>query len=282
MEREFLDYYDWLNAGGLEGTGQKVEAPTGQPSTAPGTDDWLAPWLVLNPPYDAPAGQTWVRNPQTGVWELQASVPGTNNVPATNTGAGGTTSGDVGSGNGGWGWLTEPFTRQPPSYRPGATFQPPTFTTPPPFSYKSFEAPTKESIYADPSYQFRLGQGQQALEQSAAGRGILRTGGTLKDLVNYGQNAASQEYSNIFDRAVQAHNLGLQQELGTYGVNYGVTRDAYDRLFDANKAVFEAQERENVRSNQREVDNFLSDFDIFEKNRRRAGDYLFRAAELGG
>lgn len=180
-----------------------------------------------------------------------------------------------------WGYLPEPFTKTPPSYKPGPGFVPPTFTPPPPFSYKEFAPPTTDSIFADPSYKFRFGEGQKAVEQSAAGRGVLRTGGTLKDIANYGQNAASQEYSNIFKRGVDTHNLGLQQALGTYGTNYGVSRDVFDRLYEGNKAQFTAQQRENELMNSRDFDNFLADYDIFEKNRRRAGDYLFQAAELG-
>ena len=53
---------------------------------------------------------------------------------------------------------------------------------------------------ADPGYQFRLDQGQQALERSAAARGLLSSGSTLKGIENYAQGAASQEYQNAFNR----------------------------------------------------------------------------------
>lgn len=52
----------------------------------------------------------------------------------------------------------------------------------------------------DPSYQFRLQQGQQALERSAAARGGLQSGGTLKALTRYAQGVASTEYQAAFDR----------------------------------------------------------------------------------
>ena len=52
----------------------------------------------------------------------------------------------------------------------------------------------------DPSYQWRLKQGQRAMDASAAARGDLFTGGHLKALQNYGQEAASQEYNNEFNR----------------------------------------------------------------------------------
>ena len=62
------------------------------------------------------------------------------------------------------------------------------YTAPVPFGM-----PTATDMAADPGYQFRLQQGQEALERSGAARGVTRTGGTLKDIVDYGQRAASQE-----------------------------------------------------------------------------------------
>ena len=59
---------------------------------------------------------------------------------------------------------------------------------------------TGQDIYSDPSYQFRLQQGQNAIQSSAAAQGGLLTGATLKALQNYGQESASQEYSNAYNR----------------------------------------------------------------------------------
>jgi hypothetical protein len=53
---------------------------------------------------------------------------------------------------------------------------------------------------ADPGYEFRLAQGQKALERSKAASGILGSGGTLKALTDYAQGVASQEYGNAYDR----------------------------------------------------------------------------------
>lgn len=52
----------------------------------------------------------------------------------------------------------------------------------------------------DPGYQFRMDQGQQALERSAAAGGGLLSGGTGKALTQYGQDYASGEYSNAYNR----------------------------------------------------------------------------------
>jgi hypothetical protein len=91
---------------------------------------------------------------------------------------------------------------------------------------------------ADPGYAFRLSEGQKALERSAAARGGLISGSTLKAATRYGGDAASQEYQNAFaryqtSRANQLQPLGtlmasgqsaaanVGSAAGNYGVNAG-------------------------------------------------------------
>lgn len=71
---------------------------------------------------------------------------------------------------------------------------------------KTFQSPNAVTEQNDPGYQFRLQQGQQALQNSAAARGGLLTGGTAKALTDYNQNAASGEYGNVYNRALQNYN----------------------------------------------------------------------------
>lgn len=52
----------------------------------------------------------------------------------------------------------------------------------------------------DPGYEFRLAEGQKAIERSAAARGGLFSGRQLKDINRYGQEFASNEYGNAFNR----------------------------------------------------------------------------------
>jgi hypothetical protein len=59
----------------------------------------------------------------------------------------------------------------------------------------------------DPGYQFRLSEGLKSLDRSAASRGGLLSGGTLKGIQRYGQDMASQEYTNAFNR-YQAERTG--------------------------------------------------------------------------
>jgi type II secretory pathway pseudopilin PulG len=53
---------------------------------------------------------------------------------------------------------------------------------------------------ADPGYGFRMSEGMKALERSAAARGGLLSGATLKGVQRFGQDLASQEYQNAFNR----------------------------------------------------------------------------------
>ena len=53
---------------------------------------------------------------------------------------------------------------------------------------------------ASPGYQFRLEEGQKALERSAAAKGTLLSGGTLKAATRYGQDYATNDYDNFLRR----------------------------------------------------------------------------------
>jgi hypothetical protein len=86
----------------------------------------------------------------------------------------------------------------------------------PRFDAPEFMLPTYEAALAEPGYQFRLESGRNALENAAAARGVLRTGGTLKDILEYGQNYGAQEYSNVFNRALQAYNAQFQAAQAEY------------------------------------------------------------------
>jgi len=66
----------------------------------------------------------------------------------------------------------------------------------------------------DPGYDFRMKEGQKALERSASARGTLLGGGQLKALTRYSQGVASQEYQNAFER-FQAENAARFGRLAT-------------------------------------------------------------------
>jgi hypothetical protein len=55
----------------------------------------------------------------------------------------------------------------------------------------------------NPQYQFLLKQGQQALDRSAAARGMGYSGAQMKAAQQFGQGLASQQYEKEYDRAAQ-------------------------------------------------------------------------------
>ena len=59
---------------------------------------------------------------------------------------------------------------------------------------------TMGDFMADPGYQFRMSEGAKAIERSAAARGGLNSGATLKALTRFGQNTASSEFQNSYNR----------------------------------------------------------------------------------
>ena len=61
-----------------------------------------------------------------------------------------------------------------------------------PFGQQDFEQ--------DPGYAFRQQEGMRALERSAAARGGLLSGNTMRGIQRFGQDLASQEYQNAFNR----------------------------------------------------------------------------------
>lgn len=75
------------------------------------------------------------------------------------------------------------------------------------FSMADFEA--------DPGYGFRMSEGMKAIERSAAARGGLLSGSTLKGIQRFGQDTASNEYMNAFNRyqANRAAQLNPLQSL---------------------------------------------------------------------
>jgi len=70
------------------------------------------------------------------------------------------------------------------------------------------------SFQGSPGYMFRMEQGQQAMERSAAARGKMFSGSLLKELVGYGQGLASQEYGAEFQRRMGMAGMGQAAATG--------------------------------------------------------------------
>lgn len=72
-------------------------------------------------------------------------------------------------------------------------------------------------FHQDPGYQFRLAQGQEALDNAAASRGGLLSGAQLRATTDYNQNFASNEYSNAYNRFNNNESLKFNRLSGVAG-----------------------------------------------------------------
>ena len=81
---------------------------------------------------------------------------------------------------------------------------------------KSF---SMDDFTADPGYGFRMSEGLKAMDRNAAARGGLISGAALKAGTRYGQDMASQEYTNAFNRyqTNRANQLQPLQSLAGIG-----------------------------------------------------------------
>ena len=75
----------------------------------------------------------------------------------------------------------------------------------------------------DPGYAFRLTEGMKALDRTAASRGGLLSGATLKGAQRYGQDLGSQEYQNAFNRYQIERNAQLNPLQSLAGVGQTAT-----------------------------------------------------------
>ena len=99
-----------------------------------------------------------------------------------------------------------------------------------PFSMDQFQQ--------DPGYAFRMREGLKALDRTAAARGGLLGGNQLRGVTQFGQDLASQEYGNAFNRyqAERAARLNPLQSLAGMGQSNAATMAQQAGQFGQNMA----------------------------------------------
>jgi hypothetical protein len=80
-----------------------------------------------------------------------------------------------------------------------------------------------DQFQQDPGYQFRLNEGLKALDRQAAARGGLISGNAMKAASRYGQDYASNEYTNAFNRYQTERNAQLNPLQSLAGVGQSAT-----------------------------------------------------------
>ncbi len=156
---------------------------------------------------------------QTAVPSATTNPNPTTTYPSypTTYGGGGGGSGFDGGG-GGFDW---------PSYNAPGYLDPGEFDPGPAFTYKDFTAPTGQDMLQEPGFQFRMDQGRKALQASQFGKGAGLSGAAAKGIEEYGQNFASQEYGNVYNRAVNDYGINRNNAADIWGKQYGQRNDVY-------------------------------------------------------
>ena len=80
----------------------------------------------------------------------------------------------------------------------------------------------KGIIGDDIGYQFRLDQGNKAINAAASARGRAVSGAAMKELNRYNQDYSSQEYGNAYNRLAQMAGIGqsTNNQNANLGLNY--------------------------------------------------------------
>lgn len=96
--------------------------------------------------------------------------------------------------------------------------------TPDTYGYRRSSDPNAmlSALALDPGYRFRQAEGMRGLENSAAARGGLMSGNFIRNAQRYGQDLASQEYGNAFNRLAGIAGVGQTQaqQLAGLGSQY--------------------------------------------------------------
>lgn len=239
------------------GAGVGVEQPTDQEPPPPGWewDPQQGTYVPAPSVIGAPVAPTAPAGPATS--DVAGGAPPLSGTPAPTGGL--PTDLNVG----GDGTLTEHF-KPPPTPFPGVTgngvpalpqFNAPGYTKPPAFNYKDWLPTTPGDVTSDPGFQFGLTEGEQALQQSAASKGVLNTGGTLKDILKYGQDYATTRFNDVDTRRRNDYTMGRSAALQDYNTNYGTQyTDPYAIAYRSAQDAFAPQMTgytTNAQANQR-------------------------------
>ena len=132
-----------------------------------------------------------------------------------------------------------------------------------------FAAPTAADMGQDPGYQFRLSEGQRALENANAAKGISRGGATLRGLLDYGQQAASQEYGNVYNRNLNTYNTNAQNAFQQYSTN-ALKNNSYNQdtearrsgAFGTNSNLYQNQQTNAYNQRQKAYDDAVAAYTL--------------------
>lgn len=80
----------------------------------------------------------------------------------------------------------------------------------------------QNAVQLDPGYQFRLAEGNKAIERAAAAAGSFGSGGNLKDFARFSQGLASDEYGKAIARLSGLAAMGSNANANLASLNSGI------------------------------------------------------------
>lgn len=165
------------------------------------------------------SGQTGVTNAQQGgVGDVNAGVTGANNT--------------LGQGFAGQTANLNPYLSAGQS---GATGLQNYAASNPQFKFDA------SNIQNDPGYQFQLGQGTAAVNNSASAGGLLQSGNTLEALTNFGQGLAGTYLNNAYARQQGQFQTNQNATLANLSTLSGIGLGASQQFNNASQNNFNQQ-----------------------------------------
>lgn len=250
--------YQWNN-----GQPTKIETDPSTGNTGPYHDInyWQNQGVGYGDIFDTSTGQIkpgWLRT-GTGYEKDPNYKPPTSG--GTNTGGNNPLlpPGSIGS-------LLKPFDQAPPDYTDPRYPAAPSFPNIP-----TWQSPTGKEAEELPGYKFARDQGLEALQNSAAARGVTNTGGTLEDIVKFGDQFAGQNYQTARSNSLEDYQNNVASK---FLLPY---QAAYNTWSVQNpQAGLDAQNKNNFNWN-----NYLQGYNIFRNQGNDTYNRLFGLAQLG-
>lgn len=104
-------------------------------------------------------------------------------------------------------------------YNPGDVMTTNVNTAPPQVNQQQQYQNAFDNYKNSTGYQFRLGEGARALDNSYASRGVGQSGAAAKAALQYGQNIASGEFGNYLNALMSQQGVGLSAAGAQAGVS---------------------------------------------------------------
>lgn len=178
-----------------------------------------------------------------------------------------TQGGTLASYAGGTG-LTAPFMGTFTAPTPNALPNVPTANLPPFPTLPKWNPTDPTSFQSDPQYVFNKGQGLAGVQQSAAARGLLNSGGTLKDIAQWTGDYANNYFNDVDTRRRNDYATDIQtQYIMPWEAAYRSALDALGPQMTGYTTNAAATQRGNELDYSNAWNRFLFGYDVFRDQR---------------